>query len=63
MQLWKFKISGKVLINGDSTDMEIRPENILTLIRISNFRDRNMPMIMIRLNLDKNLFDNLYHVS
>lgn len=59
MQLWKFKISGKVLINGDSTDMEIRPENILTLIRISNFRDRNMPMIMIRLNLDKNLFDKI----
>lgn len=59
MQLWKFKISGKVLINGDSTDMEIRPENILTLIRISNFRNRNMPMIMIRLNLDKNLFDKI----
>ena len=59
MQIWKFKISGKVLIEGDSSDMQIRPENVLTLIRISDFRTRNMPMIMIRLNLDKNLFDKI----
>lgn len=59
MQIWKFKISGKVMIQNDTSDMEIRPENILTFIRISNYRERNMPMIMMRINLDKNLYDKI----
>lgn len=59
MQKWHFKISGKINISGDKTVMEIKPENFMTLIRISDYQNSNMPTIMARLNIDKNLFDKI----
>lgn len=59
MQQWHFKISGKVLIPGDNSTMNIHPENIVNIIRVSNYLDYNMPTLMARMNLDKNLLDKI----
>lgn len=59
MQEWHFKISGNVLIPGDSNTYNINPENFTTLIRISDYLDKNTPMILARLTIDKNLFDKM----
>lgn len=59
MQKWHFKISGRINIPGDNTEMILKPENFMTLIRISDYQNSNMPTIMARLNIDKNLFDKV----
>lgn len=58
MQDWKFKISGKILIPGmENQTLNIYPENIRSLVRVSDYIGKNTPMMMARLNLDKNFFD------
>lgn len=58
MQNWKFKISGKLLVPGmENTVLNIYPENFKTFNRISDYINKNEPMILAHLTLDKNLFD------
>ena len=57
MQLWHFTMSGEVRIEGNEKPLYIREENISTLIRISDYRKKNMPQMSMKLNLDKNLID------
>lgn len=57
MQKWHFRIYGKVLIQGSNKELYIHPENIATLIRVSDYRDEHMPRILMRVRLDKNLID------
>ena len=58
MQNWKFKISGKLLVPGmENTVLNIYPENFKTFNRISDYINKNEPMILVHLTLDKNLFD------
>ena len=58
MQKWHFKISGKILIEGmEDVTMNIHPENIRDIIRVSDYLDENMPKMMMNLSIDKNLFD------
>ncbi len=58
MQDWKFRISGKVIIPGmENQTLNVYPENIKSIVRISDYIGRNEPMMMARMNLDKNFFD------
>ena len=58
MQNWKFKISGQLLVPGmENTVLNIYPENFKTFNRISDYINKNEPMILVHLTLDKNLFD------
>lgn len=58
MQQWHFKITGKVLVPGmEDQTMNIYPENIRDLIRISDYVNDNMPQMFMHVSLDKNLFD------
>lgn len=58
MQQWHFKISGKILIEGmEDVTMNIHPENVRDLIRVSDYLNENMPKMMMNLSIDKNLFD------
>lgn len=58
MQTWHFNISGQILIDGmEDKTMSIKPENIKTIIRISDYLNEFMPKFMMRLSIDKNLFD------
>ena len=59
MQNWHFRISGRVFIPDDGTNVEIHPENFVNLIRISDYQQRNMPIILTRLSIDKALFDKI----
>lgn len=60
MQQWHFKISGKILIEGmEGVTMNIHPENIRDIIRVSDYLDENMPKMMMNLSIDKNLFDTI----
>ena len=38
MQNWHFRISGRVVIPDDGTNVEIHPENFVNLIRISDYQ-------------------------
>lgn len=58
MQNWKFKISGQLLVPGmKNTILNIYPENFKTFNRISDYINKNEPMILAHLTVDKNLFD------
>lgn len=58
MQKWNFKITGKIVIPGvPSDDLNIKPENFKDLIRISDYVNKNMPTMLAKVSLDKNLFD------
>ena len=58
MQTWHFNISGQILIDGmEDKTMSIKPENIKTIIRISDYLNEFMPKFMMRLSIDKNLFE------
>lgn len=58
MQDWKFRIAGKIVIPGmENQTLNIYPENIKSIVRISDYIGRNEPMMMARMNLDKNFFD------
>lgn len=57
MQKWHFRISGQVIIDGYNQPMNIYPENIRDILRISDYVNDNMPQMMAHLSLDKNLFD------
>ena len=52
-----FNISGQILIDGVVDAMDIYPENFVNVIRICDYVNKNMPMILVRVNLDKNLID------
>ena len=43
----------------DYVPQNINPANIVCLTRISNYLEKNMPMILLHMNLDKNVFDKL----
>ena len=58
MSEYKFKIHGELLIEG-MDKININPANIVCLTRISNYLEKNMPMILLHMNLDKNVFDKL----
>lgn len=57
MQQWHFRISAKVMIEGDNRTLNIHPENIATLIRVSDYQNAHMPTMQMRLRIDKNLSD------
>lgn len=57
MQEWHFKINGQVLIPGSEEKLYLKPENFTNLIRISDYQLKNMPTMMARLSIDKNLYD------
>lgn len=57
MQNWHFNISAYVNVEGSSQTMNIHPENFRDLIKISDYRNENMPKYMAHLALDKNLYD------
>lgn len=57
MQEWHFKINGQVLIPGSEKKLYLKPENFTNLIRISDYQLKNMPTMMARLSIDKNLYD------
>lgn len=57
MQEWHFKINGQVLIPGPEKKLYLKPENFTNLIRISDYQLKNMPTMMARLSIDKNLYD------
>lgn len=58
MQNWKFKISAQLLVPGmENTTMNLYPENFKSLNRISDYINKNEPMILAHLILDKNFFD------
>ena len=62
MPQWKFRISGKVTTtddDGETKSINITAENIVTLLRISDYRRKNMPTMLIRVNLDKNNYDTI----
>ena len=62
MQKWNFKITGKIVIPGvPSDDLNIKPENFKDLIRISDYVNKNMPTMLAKVSLDKNL--SLIHIS
>lgn len=65
MQQWQFRINGKLLIPGSSSseDNTIRPENIKDIVRISNYVEKNMPTMLMKVNLDKNLLDKVIQNS
>ena len=58
MSEYKFKIYAELLIEG-MDKININPANIVCLTRISNYLEKNMPMILLHMNLDKNVFDKL----
>ena len=58
MSEYKFKINGELLIEG-MDQIRIDPANIVCLTRVSNYLEKNMPMILLHMNLDKNVFDKL----
>lgn len=59
-QQFKFKITGKFLIPGEKdTDNIIKPENIVSFIRMSDYRNKNQATTLLRINLDKNLYDKI----
>lgn len=58
MQEWKFKISGKVNVPGmEDQTLNLYPENFRSFNRISDYLEKNEPMILTHLVVDKNLFD------
>lgn len=57
MQQWHFRISGKVILENDNRTLNLYPENIATLMRISNYKDEHMPQMLMKARLDKNLID------
>ena len=57
MQNWHFQISGYVSIQGVEQTLNIYPENIRDLIKISDYRNENMSKYMMKASLDKNFFD------
>lgn len=57
MQKWHFRIYAKVLIPDSDKDLFIHPENIQTLIRISDYKNEHMARLQMRARLDKNLID------
>lgn len=59
LKKYKFTITGELLIPGDSSTMLIKPANIKMVTRISNYLDKNMPMTLLHVSLDKNLLDKL----
>lgn len=59
MQEWHFKINGQILIPGSEEKLYLKPENFTNLIRISDYQLKNMPTIMARLSIDKNLYDTI----
>ena len=62
MPQWKFRISGKVTTVNDKNEnvsINITSENIVTLLRISDYKKKNMPTMLIRVNLDKNNYDTI----
>lgn len=59
MQNWHFVIYGSVQIDGDSSTMNILPYNISSIIRISDFVNKNMPYMIAVLSLDRNLGDKI----
>ena len=54
-QDWHFNIKGELLY-GDQY-LHLHHENFVNLIRISDYHNRLMPIILTRLQIDKNLFD------
>lgn len=57
-QEWRFKIEAHMIIPGmENQTLNIYPENIKTLTRISDYIFKNEPMILLHLTLDKNFFD------
>lgn len=54
-QDWHFTIKGE-LIYGDQL-LHLHPANFVNLIRISDYHNRIMPIILTRLQIDKNLLD------
>lgn len=57
MQEWHFKINGQVFIPGHDGDLYLKPENFVNVIRISDYQLKNMPTMMAKVNIDKNLYD------
>ena len=57
MQQWHFRISGRVILENDNRVLNLYPENIATLMRISNYKDEHMPQMLMKARLDKNLID------
>ena len=57
-QEWKFKIEAHMIIPGmENQTLNIYPENIKTITRISDYIYKNEPMILLHLSIDKNFFD------
>ena len=57
-QQWKFKIEGHMIVPGmEDQTLNIYPENIKTLTRVSDYLYKNLPMILLHLTIDKNFFD------
>jgi len=54
-QDWHFTIKGE-LIYGEKL-LHLHPANFVNLIRISDYHNRIMPIILTRLQIDKNLLD------
>lgn len=52
-----FNITGKIIIEGLNDTLTIYPENFINLIRISDYRNKYMPIIMCRLNIDREFLD------
>lgn len=57
MNDFHFNIYGEILLEGLNDTLYIYPENIINLIRISDYQNKLMPMILIRLNLDREFLD------
>lgn len=54
-QDWHFNIKGELLYGNQY--LHLHHENFVNLIRISDYHNRLMPIILTRLQIDKNLFD------
>ena len=58
MQKWHFQISGNLIVEGmEDQIMNIYPENIALLIKVSDYENENMPRLLGKFRIDKNLFD------
>lgn len=58
MQKWHFRFSGRVNVEGmEDKIMNLYPENIPLAIRISDYYNENMARMMLKLRIDKALFD------
>lgn len=54
---YHFNISGRILLEGIDDILNIYPENFINLIRISDYQNKLMPMILVRLNIDRTFLD------